>query len=228
MATPLFLCRRQRKAVAPPRRHGPSHPAPRWWRVPHRADGTPGCDASCPNPRPPGHIALRGQGGPAGSAACPHASGIPQLRFSAAFGQYFCLHFEAFQLQPGGTGLKMICQGVPRSIIHSHRRVQDSYDGLIIQRNMALFFSGGDKKELKLRVSLTSGLVNLFSVSCASSEIRRSHTSHTLMIMFSGLGAGGGLGAPNAYNGQYIVCSVNGEINPAVTNAPNASLWMIS
>jgi hypothetical protein len=42
---------------------------------------------------------------------------------------------------------------VPRSIIDSHRRVLDSYDGLIIQRNMALFFSAGDRKELKLRVT---------------------------------------------------------------------------
>jgi hypothetical protein len=31
--------------------------------------------------------------------------------------------------------------------------VRDSHDGLIIQRNMALFFSGGDRKELKLRVT---------------------------------------------------------------------------
>ncbi|WZZ18137.1 hypothetical protein YC2023_111226 [Brassica napus] len=31
--------------------------------------------------------------------------------------------------------------------------VGDSHDGLIIQRNMALFFSGGDRKELKLPVT---------------------------------------------------------------------------
>ena len=97
----------------------------------------------------------------------------------SCFGQYFCLHFEAFQLgmapvyiaflrfmgddaeaknysyslEVGGTGRKMIWQGVPRSIRDSHRKVRDSYDGLIIQRNMALFFSGGDRKELKLRVT---------------------------------------------------------------------------
>lgn len=97
----------------------------------------------------------------------------------SCFGQYFCLHFEAFQLgmapvyiaflrfmgddneaknysyslEVGGNGRKMIWQGVPRSVRDSHRKVRDSFDGLIIQRNMALFFSGGDRKELKLRVT---------------------------------------------------------------------------
>jgi len=101
------------------------------------------------------------------------------LTVFSCFGQYFCLHFEAFQLgmspvyiaflrfmgddaeaknysyslEVGGTGRKMVWQGVPRSIRDSHRKVRDSYDGLIIQRNMALFFSGGDRKELKLRVT---------------------------------------------------------------------------
>uniref|UniRef100_A0A0E0EFK4 RING-type E3 ubiquitin transferase n=1 Tax=Oryza meridionalis TaxID=40149 RepID=A0A0E0EFK4_9ORYZ len=101
------------------------------------------------------------------------------LTVFSCFGQYFCLHFEAFQLgmapvyiaflrfmgddaeaknysyslEVGGSGRKMTWQGVPRSIRDSHRKVRDSYDGLIIQRNMALFFSGGDKKELKLRVT---------------------------------------------------------------------------
>ncbi|KAG8084786.1 hypothetical protein GUJ93_ZPchr0010g7977 [Zizania palustris] len=95
------------------------------------------------------------------------------------FGQYFCLHFEAFQLgmapvymaflrfmgdenearnysyslEVGGNGRKMVWEGTPRSIRDSHRKVRDSHDGLIIQRNMALFFSGGDRKELKLRVT---------------------------------------------------------------------------
>ncbi|XP_024932524.1 E3 ubiquitin-protein ligase SINAT3 isoform X2 [Ziziphus jujuba] len=95
------------------------------------------------------------------------------------FGQYFCLHFEAFQLEMapvymaflrfmgdetearnysyslevGGNGRKLIWEGNPRSIRDSHRKVRDSHDGLIIQRNMALFFSGGDRKELKLRVT---------------------------------------------------------------------------
>uniref|UniRef100_A0A0E0G536 RING-type E3 ubiquitin transferase n=1 Tax=Oryza nivara TaxID=4536 RepID=A0A0E0G536_ORYNI len=95
------------------------------------------------------------------------------------FGQYFCLHFEAFQLgvapvymaflrfmgdendarnysyslEVGANGRKMIWEGTPRSIRDSHRKVRDSHDGLIIQRNMALFFSGGERKELKLRVT---------------------------------------------------------------------------
>ncbi|KAI3926919.1 hypothetical protein MKX01_032834 [Papaver californicum] len=84
------------------------------------------------------------------------------------FGRQFCLHFEAFQmgmapvymaflrfmgdeddakkfsfsLEVGGNGRKLMWQGVPRSI-----------HGLIIQRNLALFFSGGDRQELKLRVT---------------------------------------------------------------------------
>lgn len=95
------------------------------------------------------------------------------------FGEYFCLHFEAFQLgmapvymaflrfmgdeadarnysyslEVGGNGRKLTWEGTPRSIRDSHRKVRDSHDGLIIQRNMALFFSGGDRKELKLRVT---------------------------------------------------------------------------
>ncbi|KAF7139383.1 hypothetical protein RHSIM_Rhsim07G0066300 [Rhododendron simsii] len=101
------------------------------------------------------------------------------LTVFSCFGQFFCLHFEAFQLgmapvyiaflrfmgddneaknysyslEVGGNGRKMIWQGVPRSVRDSHRKVRDSFDGLIIQRNMALFFSGGDRKELKLRVT---------------------------------------------------------------------------
>lgn len=59
----------------------------------------------------------------------------------------------SYSLEVGGNGRKMIWQGVPRSIRDSHRKVRDSFDGLIIQRNMALFFSGGDRKELKLRVT---------------------------------------------------------------------------
>uniref|UniRef100_A0ACD5UIQ3 Uncharacterized protein n=1 Tax=Avena sativa TaxID=4498 RepID=A0ACD5UIQ3_AVESA len=101
------------------------------------------------------------------------------LTVFSCFGQYFCLHFEAFQLgmapvyiaflrfmgddaeaknytyslEVGGINRKMTWQGIPRSIRDSHRKVRDSYDGLIIQRNMALCFSGGDRKELKLRVT---------------------------------------------------------------------------
>ncbi|KAI5410830.1 microtubule-associated protein Dis1 [Lathyrus oleraceus] len=79
----------------------------------------------------------------------------------SCFGQYFCLHFEAFQLgmapvyiaflrfmgddndaknctyslEVGGNGRKMTWQGVPRTIRDSHCKVRDSFDGLIIQRN---------------------------------------------------------------------------------------------
>ncbi|GFY90208.1 protein with RING/U-box and TRAF-like domain [Actinidia rufa] len=95
------------------------------------------------------------------------------------FDQYFCLHFEAFQLgmapvymaflrfmgdetdardysyslEVGGNGRKLIWEGTPRSVRDGHRKVRESNDGLIIQRNMALFFSGGERKELKLRVT---------------------------------------------------------------------------
>ena len=41
----------------------------------------------------------------------------------------------------------------PAHITYCHLKVRESHDGLIIQRNMALFFSGGDRKELKLRVT---------------------------------------------------------------------------
>ncbi|KAL8136212.1 hypothetical protein AgCh_010707 [Apium graveolens] len=95
------------------------------------------------------------------------------------YGRQFCLHFEAFQLgsapvytsflrfmgedseekdfgyslEVGGYGRKLSWQGVPRSIRDSHRKVRDSLDGLIIPRNLALFFSGEDREELKLRVT---------------------------------------------------------------------------
>ncbi|KMZ74915.1 E3 ubiquitin-protein ligase SINAT2 [Zostera marina] len=95
------------------------------------------------------------------------------------FGQHFCLHFEAFllgvvpvymaflrfmgdeneaksfsySLEVGGNNRKLIWQGVPRSIRDSHKKVRDSYDGLVIHRNMALFFSSGNRKELKLRIT---------------------------------------------------------------------------
>ncbi|KAF8403405.1 hypothetical protein HHK36_011507 [Tetracentron sinense] len=95
------------------------------------------------------------------------------------FDQYFCLHFEAFCLgtepvymaflrfmgeesearnfvyclEIGGNGRKLTWQGVPRSIRTNHRSIRDSHDGLIIQRSLALYFSGGDRRELKLRVT---------------------------------------------------------------------------
>ncbi|KAF8412110.1 hypothetical protein HHK36_000065 [Tetracentron sinense] len=59
----------------------------------------------------------------------------------------------SYSLEVGGNGRKLTWEGNPRSIRDSHRKVRDSHDGLIIQRNMALFFSGGDRKELKLRVT---------------------------------------------------------------------------
>eukprot|EP00268_Persea_americana_P043493 TRINITY_DN4372_c0_g1_i2.p1 TRINITY_DN4372_c0_g1~~TRINITY_DN4372_c0_g1_i2.p1 ORF type:complete len:293 (+),score=44.40 TRINITY_DN4372_c0_g1_i2:371-1249(+) len=95
------------------------------------------------------------------------------------FGHYFCLHFEAFRmgtgpiymaflrfmgeeseakkfaycLEVGGDGRKLTWQGVPRSIRVHHHIVRDSYDGLIVPRSLALYFSGGDGKELRLRVT---------------------------------------------------------------------------
>ncbi|KAE8704638.1 E3 ubiquitin-protein ligase SINAT3 [Hibiscus syriacus] len=95
------------------------------------------------------------------------------------FGRQFCLHFEAFQLgmapatwpfyvlwvpimkqkslsyslEVGTNGRKLIWQGIPRSIRDSHRKVRDSRDGLVIQRNLALYFSGGDRQEVKLRIT---------------------------------------------------------------------------
>ncbi|XP_012833411.1 PREDICTED: E3 ubiquitin-protein ligase SINAT3-like, partial [Erythranthe guttata] len=71
------------------------------------------------------------------------------------FGQYFCLHFEAFQLgmapvymaflrfmgdeadarnysyslEVGGNGRKLTWEGTPRSVRDGHRKVRDSHDG---------------------------------------------------------------------------------------------------
>ncbi|GAB2218338.1 hypothetical protein Drorol1_Dr00001558 [Drosera rotundifolia] len=95
------------------------------------------------------------------------------------WGRHFCLHFEAFKigvapvyiaflrfmgddhdarkfryiLEVGGNDRKLLWQGIPRSIRDSPRKVRDGQDGLIIPRSLALFFSGGDGKELKLRVA---------------------------------------------------------------------------
>nr|CAB3471613.1 unnamed protein product [Digitaria exilis] len=110
---------------------------------------------------------------------CTNSMFPPIHQVFHCFGQYFCLHFEAFQLgmapvymaflrfmgdeneaknysyslEVGANGRKMVWEGTPRSVRDSHRKVRDSHDGLIIQRNMALFFSGGDRKELKLRIT---------------------------------------------------------------------------
>ncbi|XP_077242446.1 E3 ubiquitin-protein ligase DIS1-like isoform X1 [Tasmannia lanceolata] len=104
---------------------------------------------------------------------------IWSLTVFSCFGQYFSLHFEAFQLgiapvyivflqlmgdeneaknynyilEVGENSRKLVWQGVPRSVRDSHRKVCDSCDGLIIPRNKAILLSGGDGKELKLRVS---------------------------------------------------------------------------
>ncbi|KAG9137776.1 hypothetical protein Leryth_019397 [Lithospermum erythrorhizon] len=101
------------------------------------------------------------------------------LTIFKCFGRQFCLHFEAFQLgmspvymaflqfmgedsesrkfgyslEIGGFGRKLVWQGIPRTIRDNHRKVRDSLDGLIIPRNLALFFSGGNGQELKLRVT---------------------------------------------------------------------------
>ncbi|RRT78929.1 hypothetical protein BHE74_00013198 [Ensete ventricosum] len=110
---------------------------------------------------------------------CANSMYPPIHQVFNCFGQSFCLHFEAFQLgmapvymaflrfmgdendarnfsyslEVGANGRKQTWEGTPRSIRDSHRKVRDSHDGLIIQRNMALFFSGGERKELKLRVT---------------------------------------------------------------------------
>lgn len=59
----------------------------------------------------------------------------------------------SYSLEVGGNGRKLTWQGVPRSIRDGHITVRDSLDGLCIQRSMALFFSGGDRQELKLKVA---------------------------------------------------------------------------
>ncbi|XP_047333892.1 putative E3 ubiquitin-protein ligase SINAT1 [Impatiens glandulifera] len=98
------------------------------------------------------------------------------------FGRQFCLHFEAFQLgstpvymaflrfmgeenearkfsyllEVGGQGRKLSWEGVPRSIRDCHGKVRDSQDGLLMTRNLALFFSSGkdsEEDDLKLRVT---------------------------------------------------------------------------
>jgi E3 ubiquitin-protein ligase SIAH1 len=59
----------------------------------------------------------------------------------------------SYTLEVGGNGRKLTWQGIPRSIRDSHKKVRDSQDGLIIQRNLALFFSGSNRQELKLKVT---------------------------------------------------------------------------
>lgn len=59
----------------------------------------------------------------------------------------------SYTLEVGGNGRKLIWQGIPRSIRDSHKKVRDNQDGLIIQRSLALFFSGGNRQELRLKVA---------------------------------------------------------------------------
>ncbi|GFP91664.1 E3 ubiquitin-protein ligase sinat2 [Phtheirospermum japonicum] len=113
------------------------------------------------------------------SNPCEVEDAIWMLTVFNCFGRQFCLHFEAFllgttpvymaflrfmgedteakkfsyTLEVGSFGRKLAWQGVPRSIRDGHKKVRDSQDGLIIPRNLALFFSPGDGQELKLRVT---------------------------------------------------------------------------
>lgn len=110
---------------------------------------------------------------------CRNSMLPPIQQLFNCFERHFCLHFEAFRLgseptymaflrfmgdedeartfgyclEVGGSGRKMTWQGVPRSIRAHHKVVRDSHDGLIVHRNLALYFSGGNQKELKLRVT---------------------------------------------------------------------------
>jgi len=65
-----------------------------------------------------------------------------------------------YSLEVGANGRKLLWQGVPRSIRDSHKKVRDRHDGWIIHRNMALFFSGGVRKELKRRITMQCWQVN--------------------------------------------------------------------
>ncbi|TQE01223.1 hypothetical protein C1H46_013130 [Malus baccata] len=116
---------------------------------------------------------------PYAGAECSVTGDIQFLMMHLKNDHKFCLHFEAFHigtapvymaflrfmgdddeakqftysLEVSGSGRKLTWQGIPRSIRDSHRKVRDSQDGLIIQRNLALFFSGGNRQELKLKVA---------------------------------------------------------------------------
>ncbi|KAK9682520.1 hypothetical protein RND81_10G079600 [Saponaria officinalis] len=99
------------------------------------------------------------------------------LMLYSCFGQHFCLQIEPlklgkapsyiaflrfmgddneaktfnYSLELRGNERTIVWEGVPRSI---HRKARDNFDGLIIERNMARFLSGGDRKESKLRVRI--------------------------------------------------------------------------
>ncbi|XP_057518557.1 E3 ubiquitin-protein ligase SINAT5-like [Amaranthus tricolor] len=59
----------------------------------------------------------------------------------------------SYSLEVGGYGRKMTWEETSRSIHDSHKKVRDSHDGLVMPRILALFFSGEDRKELKLRIT---------------------------------------------------------------------------
>ncbi|CDP17668.1 unnamed protein product [Coffea canephora] len=95
------------------------------------------------------------------------------------FGYQFCLCFEVFmwgssqvyiaymrfmgepedakrfgyRLEVCSSGKSLSWRSIPRSIREPSIRVRESLDGLIIRRDLALFFSDGDKKQLKLAIS---------------------------------------------------------------------------
>lgn len=46
----------------------------------------------------------------------------------------------SYSLEVSANGRKLIWQGIPRSIRDSSRKVRESLDGPVIQRNLTLFF----------------------------------------------------------------------------------------
>ncbi|MBA0814692.1 hypothetical protein Gohar_020503 [Gossypium harknessii] len=46
----------------------------------------------------------------------------------------------SYSLEVSANGRKLKWQGIPRSIRDSSRKVRESLDGPVIQRNLALFF----------------------------------------------------------------------------------------
>jgi len=75
------------------------------------------------------------------------------MAFLRFMGEEYEARKFSYSLEVGGNGRKLTWVGKPRSIRDGHRKVRDSQDGLIIQRSLALYFSGGDRQELKLRVA---------------------------------------------------------------------------
>ncbi|CAA2992297.1 E3 ubiquitin- ligase SINAT2-like [Olea europaea subsp. europaea] len=112
-----------------------------------------------------------------------HLKNDHKVQIFNCFGFQFCLPFEAlnlgtapvyttfirfmgddqdankfnYSLEVGGNGRKLTWYGVPRSIRDSYISVRDSLDGQIIQRNMALFFSGDTKTGRNFHCSCVVG-----------------------------------------------------------------------